>query len=126
MRVLVCGGRDLDRTAAWNWLERNAKDEISFALGVSTFSIDTLIHGDARGADQGGADWGRSEHAKVIAFPADWRKYGKRAGPIRNQRMIDEGKPDVVIALPGGKGTANMVALAQASGIPVIRGEDIP
>lgn len=58
-----------------------------------------------------------------MAFPANWKKFGKAAGPLRNVKMIEEGKPDVVIAFPGGHGTANMVALAEASGIPVIRAE---
>lgn len=120
MRVLVCGGRDLDRVAAWNWLEANAKDEISFVTGVNTPGIGVLIHGDARGADQGGADWGRSEHAQVIAFPANWKRDGKQAGYLRNVKMLNEGRPDVVIALPGGKGTAMMVRLARDAGIPVV------
>lgn len=121
VRVLVCGGRDFDKTDAWNWLEANAKDEIAFALGVHSFEIEAVIHGDARGADQGGADWGRSEHAQVIAFPANWKKHGKSAGPIRNREMLERGKPDIVIALPGGRGTANMIAQAEGVGIPVIR-----
>lgn len=53
-------------------------------------------------------------------FPADWRKYGKSAGPLRNQQMIDEGKPDLVVAFPGGTGTADMVRRAKAAGIRVI------
>lgn len=123
MRVLICGGRDFDRYDAWNWLEKNAKDEISFALDVHTFSIDTVIHGGARGADEGGAEWGQSENAKVLEFKADWKKHGKAAGPIRNRKMLELGKPDIVIAFPGGKGTANMINQAESEGIPVIRAE---
>lgn len=44
---------------------------------------------------------------------------GKAAGPIRNQRMLDEGKPDLVVAFPGGRGTADMVRRAKAAGVPV-------
>lgn len=120
MRLLVCGGRDFSSADAWNWLERNAKDEIAFATGCSAFSIDVLIHGGARGADEGGARWGESEHAEVLCFPADWKKHGKSAGPIRNRKMLEEGKPDIVIAMPGGKGTANMMAQARAHGVSVI------
>lgn len=47
------------------------------------------------------------------------RLEGKAAGPIRNQRMLDDGKPDRVLAFPGGRGTANMVKLAKAAGVPV-------
>ncbi len=54
------------------------------------------------------------------AIPADWDKFGKGAGPIRNQQMIDEGKPDLVVAFPGGTGTADMVKRAKKHGIEVI------
>jgi hypothetical protein len=120
LRVLVCGGRHYDEAAAWNWLERNAKDAIAERLKEAAFEIAVIIHGDSKGADQGGAQWGRSEHAQVIAFPANWKRDGRGAGPIRNRKMLHEGKPDIVIALPGGKGTDNMIALAEASGVPVI------
>lgn len=123
MRVLICGGRDMDRTTAWNWLERNAKAEIGFALNLSSFKIDAIIHGGARGADEAAGDWGRSEHVDVVCFAADWKKHGKAAGPMRNARMLLEGKPDVVIALPGGRGTADMVRRAEDAGVPVIRAE---
>lgn len=53
-------------------------------------------------------------------FPADWDKYGKRAGYLRNVQMLDEGKPDLVVAFPGGKGTAMMVKLAKERGVRVI------
>lgn len=121
MRVLICGGRDMGRADAFNWLERNAYDEIAHATGFfSSIVIDAVIHGGARGADEGAAMWGKSEDLKVICFPANWKKHGKAAGPIRNRQMIEEGKPDIVIALPGGRGTANMVQQARAAGIQVI------
>lgn len=121
MRVLVCGGRDMPRHDAFNWLEANLEDEIRDKLDCFTFTIEVIIQGGARGADQGAADWGKSENLKVLTFPADWKKHGKAAGPIRNRKMIEEGKPDVVVALPGGRGTANMVRLAEEFGLPVIK-----
>lgn len=123
MRVLICGGRDMDRTTAWNWLERNAKDEIGFALNLTSFKIGTIMHGGARGVDEAAGDWGRSENVDVLCFRADWKKHGKAAGPLRNARMLLEGKPDVVIALPGGRGTADMVRRAEDAGVPVIRAQ---
>lgn len=122
MRVLVCGGRDYSETDVWNWLEYNAKDMIAHALGdYSSFPIDVLIHGGAKGADKGAEKWGKSEpKCRVIEFKANWNKHGKAAGPIRNQQMLDEGKPDVVIAFPGGKGTADMIKRARFSGVEVI------
>lgn len=123
MKVLICGGRDMDRTDAWNWLERNAMDELSFASGLNTFTIEKVIHGGCRGADEGAGEWAKSENIPVVVCKADWKKHGKAAGPIRNQQMLDIHKPDYVIALPGGKGTENMIRLAEGAGVPVIKAE---
>jgi hypothetical protein len=120
MRVLVCGGRDYSRAWVASWLARHLKEEVAFALRCSAFSISAVIHGGARGADQGAADYAKSADIKQVVFPADWELHGKAAGPIRNQRMIDEGKPDVVVAFPGGRGTADMVRRARAASIEVI------
>lgn len=54
-------------------------------------------------------------------FPADWKQYGKAAGPIRNKQMLDEGQPDLVLCfhddIEKSKGTKNMYELAKARGI---------
>lgn len=59
----------------------------------------------------------------VLPFPALWRHYGLKAGPIRNQQMLTEGKPTLVLAfhpfIENSKGTKNMVQIAQRAGIPV-------
>ena len=57
----------------------------------------------------------------VERFPADWSEYGKAAGAIRNQQMLDEGTPDLVVAFPGGNGTLDMVRRSQRAGIKVLR-----
>lgn len=124
IRLLVCGGRALDSAAVFNWLERYARDAIQEKLGRSC-EVGVLIHGGARGADEGAAEWGRSEGARVLEFKANWRKFGKRAGPIRNQRMLDEGSPDLVIAFPGGRGTADMVKRATEAGCRVYTVESV-
>ncbi|MEI3803138.1 DUF2493 domain-containing protein [Agrobacterium sp. CCNWLW32] len=123
MKVLICGGRDVDRIDAWNWLERNALDELSFASGLSNFTIEKIIHGGCRGADEGAGEWAKSENIPVVICKADWKKHGKSAGPIRNRMMLDVHKPDFVIALPGGRGTENMIGLAESYGVRVIRAE---
>jgi UDP-N-acetylmuramoylalanine-D-glutamate ligase len=56
----------------------------------------------------------------VETYEADWDTHGKAAGPIRNKRMLDEGKPDLVVAFPGGRGTANMISQARKAGVEVI------
>ena len=64
---------------------------------------------------------------KVIKFPAEWDKYGKAAGVLRNQQMLDEGYPDLVVYfhkdLENSKGTKDMVTRAVDNKIKTINGE---
>ena len=57
-------------------------------------------------------------------FPADWKKYGRAAGPIRNKQMLNEGKPDLVLAfhtnIENSKGTKSMIQIAKKSEIKII------
>ena len=106
MRVLVCGGRDYN--------DAQKVYEVLCSLSPST-----IIHGHAAGADDLADSWAKANHVRVMPFSADWGVFGKSAGPIRNKQMLEEGKPDIVVAFPGGKGTANMVKLAREAGIPV-------
>jgi hypothetical protein len=110
MRILVCGGRDYADACALN----EALDAIH-----RENTITRLIHGAARGADSLAAAWARSRGIPTLAFPADWRRDGKAAGFVRNARMLREGRPELVVAFPGGTGTAHMVNLARPAGIPV-------
>lgn len=111
MRVLVCGGRDFtDTLAAYEALDRLRKE----------YGFDCIIEGDARGADRIAGYWARSRKLDNLKFPADWKTHGNAAGPIRNQRMIDEGRPDFVVAFPGGRGTLDMMTRAKAAGLPVV------
>jgi hypothetical protein len=92
--------------------------------------IDTIIHGCAPGADTWADRWATFAGRNCERYPADWRLHGRAAGPIRNAQMLAEGKPDLVVAFPGGKGTQNMVRQARAYGVRVIeipgRGEALP
>jgi predicted Rossmann-fold nucleotide-binding protein len=110
MKVLVCGGRDFADFAMLS-------EEMMRLLAER--DVDAIIHGGARGADSMAGEFANATGIEEIVFPADWKKYGRRAGPIRNQQMLDEGKPDLVVAFPGGRGTADMVERARAAGIEV-------
>jgi predicted Rossmann-fold nucleotide-binding protein len=109
-RVLVCGGRDYaDRAAVYASLD-SLHAEHGFTL---------LIAGGARGADTLAAQWAQDRGIPTQVYMAEWESLGRKAGPIRNLRMLEEGKPDLVVAFPGGKGTANMVAQARAASVRV-------
>jgi hypothetical protein len=108
MRVLVCGGRTFDD---WALLKETLD-------GLEQASV--IIHGATAGADTLAGRWGELRKVPVWAFQADWTAHGRAAGPIRNKRMLEEGRPDLVVAFPGGHGTANMVKQARAAGVRVI------
>lgn len=111
MRILVCGGRDYKDT--------HRLVEVLTLLHEVT-PIETIIEGGARGADRLARNYAQLMDIPVETYDAEWDKYGKRAGPIRNRRMIDEGKPTLVVAFPGGSGTRNMVEQATKAGIRVM------
>lgn len=134
MRVLVCGGRtwgEMPRGLKYGTLEYwQAKTKVQVERSFVTDQLDNLhlgtegpitviIHGAARGADQCAGTWARKRLVCEIAVPANWSGHGMAAGPIRNQRMLLD-EPDLVLAFPGGKGTAHMVKIAREAGIRVL------
>jgi hypothetical protein len=115
-RVLVCGGRDYVQVGNVFAALKGLWESNGRALVV--------IEGGGRGADTAAACWAEAwapRGVEHVEFKANWREHGKNAGPRRNQKMLDEGKPDVVLAFPGGRGTADMVMRAEGAGIPVVR-----
>ena len=71
--------------------------------------VDCIIEGYAKGADTLAGEWALARNIHLLTYPANWRKDGKAAGPIRNVRMLEEGHPDLVLAFPGGRGTPVVV-----------------
>lgn len=108
MKVLVCGSRGFN--------DLQLLEGVLDALGPTE-----IIHGDARGADRIAGAYAERLGIVCRRFPAAWETYGRRAGYVRNQQMLDEGQPDIVIAFWDGesKGTWNMIRLAEKSKIPV-------
>ncbi len=78
-----------------------------------------IIEGGAKGADELARSWARINSVPCYTYRADWDQYGKAAGSIRNQTMLDDGKPDRVLAFPGGTGTADMVRRAKKANLPI-------
>lgn len=109
MRWLVCGGRSFANFEKGYW-----------ALSEYCSSASVIIHGGANGADRMADQWARENGIAIDVLPAEWRKFGTSAGAIRNQRMINEGKPQFVLALPGGSGTRDMIRRARIAGLLVV------
>lgn len=111
MKILICGDR--------NWSNIKIIDEY-----IKTLPKDTvIIEGGCRGADAIAGFLAKKCGLKVEVYPANWTKYGKSAGPIRNREMLNKGKPDLVVAfhddIDSSKGTKNMVWLAIEKGVEV-------
>lgn len=113
MRVLVCGDR--------NWTDyRLLSDTLDGFIG----DISCIIEGECRGADRMARDWALRAGVRVLRFPAGWERYGKAAGVIRNQQMLEQGKPDLVVAfhndIEHSRGTRDMVYRARIAGVKVM------
>lgn len=137
MRILVCGGRDFGNVPdpdhelhavkhAQARFVMETLDRIAEEFSVNYDPYDNwlpadivIISGMAKGADTCAVDWAVINWCHVEEYRAEWDKYGKRAGYIRNQQMLDEGEPDLVVAFPGGRGTEMMKDIARKAGVPV-------
>lgn len=112
MKVLCCGSRDW---SDWNSVWRELR-----GLGPLT----VIVHGDQRGADKMCGYVGMKLGYEVDPNPAEWTRYGKAAGPMRNQSMLDK-HPDIGLGLAfhddyaNSKGTRDMVERMRLAGIPV-------
>lgn len=103
----MCGGRHYaDRHTLFAVL-----DTIHDAFGISR-----IINGAASGADDLSTRWATERLVPFQLYPAEWKKYGKPAGMIRNRAMFSDSDPDMAVAFPGGRGTENMVDIVVKAG----------
>ena len=109
--VLVTGGRDFTNDTA---VER--------ALDI--LQPKHIIHGDASSADKAAENYAIKNMLAVTAYPANWDRHGKAAGPIRNNTMLSSSEPDLILAFPGGRGTEHMVQTAHEHGYRVLKASE--
>ena len=81
--------------------------------------IAKIVTGGARGADKLAVQWANSRQVNRTIYLAKWAMFGRYAGLARNREMLDSEKPDLIVAFPGGKGTAHMVRIARQGGYEV-------
>lgn len=134
--ILVCGGRDFA-----NMDIPKHEPEFEKMKKQYKFIFDTLdkicrdkgwmdkkgmmpqvriVSGAARGADTAAIDWAVTRWVPFNSMPANWTEHGKAAGPIRNEAMLFEYQPRLVVAFPGGSGTAHMVKISKEANVEVI------
>ena len=123
LRILVCGGRHFEDYD----LLKNILVKVLQLKKLTPKDVE-IVSGHCKGADMLGEKWAEGNGANTKIFPADWVKYKKSAGPIRNKQMIDyitcfSDKLVVAFVSPNSKGTRNTISLAKKNNIPVIATE---
>jgi hypothetical protein len=128
-KILVCGGRDFTPKKSYE-LVRDSLDPIIFDREWVTKPDNygnclpnvIIISGGANGIDKAAIDYAVVNWCVFREYKADWNKFKKAAGPIRNQEMLDKEDPDLVVAIPSAnsKGTWDMVRRAKKAGKEVI------
>ena len=108
MKTIIAGSRTIEDYAT-----------VEAAIAASGFTITQVVSGCARGVDRLGEQWGYAHNALIARFPADWKRYEKRAGIIRNKEMA--AYADALVAVWDGQstGTAHMIRMARARGLQV-------
>ena len=119
-RIVICGGRHFNdyeqlKTTITNFLKQR-KIEIENV---------EIVSGHCQGADMLGEQYAKEYGLKLTIFPADWQRYKRKAGPIRNKQMIEyimqtENKAVIAFVSENSKGTKQTVLLAKRAGIFVV------
>jgi len=112
-RFLLFGGRDWHQAKwrpIWDALDALHRKHPTFVL----------VHGDCpTGVDAIGDAWSQDRRIECHRFPAKWDAFGKAAGPMRNQNMLEMTEPAGAVGFPGGRGSADMRARLDAAGVKI-------
>lgn len=111
MKTIIAGGRDI----------KNPEFELGIALYCCPFfdKITEIVSGNCRGVDKAGEDFAINHGYRLTTFPANWQKYGKRAGYIRNTAMANYADALIVVWNGKSKGTKMMIDIARKKGLTI-------
>lgn len=112
-RIIIAGGRDFKD---YELLKRQV-DKIIELLIADNFTIE-IVSGTANGADKLGERYAKERGYKIAYFPANWDKFGKRAGYIRNEEMAIYAQALIAFWDSKSKGTKHMIDLAEKHNLP--------
>lgn len=113
MKVLITGSR--------NWSDKNRIKEELLKINNSYQNEEIiLLSGNCSGADSIAEEYAEELNWIVKRFPANWKAFGRYAGPKRNQEMVNE-KPKICLAFPIGAsiGTRGCIKMALKAGVEV-------
>ena len=123
-RLLVCGGRNYtDSSFLFKTLDALPRPLLVIEGGQRKW--DVMLKRYVGGADYLAMCWARERGIECVTENAEWRRLGRAAGRARNALMLEKYKPTLVVAFPGGRGTANMVRLAREAGVEVLKAGEV-
>ena len=105
MRLIIAGGRSYRLSE----IDTKHLDDLE--------GVTEVVSGGAAGVDRDGEAWAERRGIPVRRFPADWKRHGKAAGPVRNRAMA--AYADAVALFPGKRGTESMFEEARKAGIVI-------
>jgi len=108
MKTIIAGSRTI-----------NSYRLVKEAIRDSGFEITEVVSGHAKGADAWGELYAQQNNIDLVMFPANWNKYGKSAGAIRNQKMADYAEALIAIWDGKSKGTQRMIEIAKEKSLQV-------
>lgn len=108
MKVVVAGSRSITDYVL-----------VEQAISSSGLVVTEIVSGGARGVDNLGEQYANSNDVNLKIFKADWSRYGKAAGPIRNGQMADYADAAVIVWDGKSSGTKNMIEQMKKRGKPV-------
>ena len=109
MKVIIAGSRTFENY-----------DLLKSTMASCGLVVDEVVSGCARGADSLGEVWAKENNIPVKKFPANWAKYGKAAGSVRNEEMARYGNVLVAFLVKNSVGTKDMIRVAKRYGIKTI------
>ncbi len=132
MKIIVCGGHAFGRVASGPTsaqfkpkIERASHERAFLSLALDdlhrTYKFTEVHVGREDGVDRLAWQWAVRLGLGVVRYEAQWDRMGVNAGYDRNTRMLEGGKPDLVVVFPGGPVTADMVSKAQSGAIKVLQ-----
>ena len=101
MRTIIAGGRNITDQ---QWVD--------LAVQQSKFEITEVVSGTARGADTLGEEWAARNNVPVKRFPAEWDRLGKKAGFVRNHKMVTYADALILVWDGHSSGSGHTLAIA--------------
>lgn len=111
MRVLICAGRHYTDS-------RRCRQVLEAFQRLHPVRV--VIHGGSQFLGAQIEDWAREIGADLVRYPPHWQLHGKHAERLRNRFMLADSRPDIVLALPGGDDTEELLAQARTQGIQTL------